>query len=169
MSKFITRDASSGRLVEEATLATSPGATAAGRVPHLDADGKLDASFMPSGVGADSFAVVASEALAAGAFVNLWNDAGALRARNADGTTTGFAADGFVRQAVAAGATAQVFFEGQNNQLTGLTVGATYYLAAGGGVTSTAPTGAGKTHQLLGKAVSATTIATEIGEPIDLA
>lgn len=102
--------------------------------------------------------VQASEALAAGAFVNVWSSAGAIRARNADATDDSKPADGFVLAAVASGQTATVFGVGQQNTaLSGLTPGAAYYLdlSGAGGVTATVPTGAGAYQQLLGKADTA--------------
>lgn len=170
MPKFIKRDSTTGRGTEEATIATSAGAGSVAKVPELDAAGKLDQSFMPSGIGADTTVIVASEALAAGDFVQMWDNAGSFRVRKADGSTTGKAAEGFVIAAVASAANATVYHEGQNNQLTGLTAGVRYYLngTTAGGVTLTPVTGGGKTHQYLGKAVSATVIASEIDDPIDL-
>lgn len=171
MPKFFKRDTTTGRNAEEATISTSAGVGSVAKVPELDSNGKLDSSFMPTGIGADTFVAQASEALSAGDFVQCWDSAGSFRVRKADGSMTGKAADGFVIAAVASAANATVYFEGQNNQKTGLTPGARYYLdgATAGAVTLTPVTGTGKTHQYLGKAVSATTIATEIDDPLDLA
>lgn len=171
MPKLLKRNPTSGNLQEEATIATSGGAGSAGAVPELDGNGKLDQSFMPSGIGADTSVIQASENLAAGDFVNIWNSGGNLRVRKADGGTSPKRADGFVLSAVTSGQNATVYHEGQNNQLSGLTVGSEYFLSdsTAGGVTATPVSGAGKLHQSLGKAVSTTTIATEIQPPIELA
>jgi hypothetical protein len=170
MPKYLKRDAATGRTIEEAGLATSAGVSSAGLFPQLDANGKLDTSFMPSGIGAETQSVIASEALAAGEAVNFWSNAGVINARKADGSTVGKPADGYVKAAFASAATAIVFTDGLNDQLTGLTPGARIYLsgATAGAVTSTVVTGAGKTHQYLGKAISATSLQFEPHEPIDL-
>ena len=171
MAKFIKRDATTGRATEELTVSASAGVGSAGRVPELDAGGKLDQSMMPSGLGADTASVTASEALAAGDYVNIWDNAGATRVRKADANTLGKPADGFVLAAVAAAAVALVYLEGQNNQHTGLVGGTRYYLSAtvAGGVTAVPVIGTGKTHQYIGKAINPTTLGFEADETIDLA
>ena len=100
---------------------------------------------MPSGLGADTASVTASEALAAGDYVNIWDNAGAVRVRKADANTLGKPADGFVIAAVANAATALVYLEGQNNQHTGLVGGTRYYLSAAvaGAITPAPVIGAG--------------------------
>jgi hypothetical protein len=170
MAKFLKRDAATGEVTEEATLAVSAGAASAGRVAELDANGKFDQSMMPSGIGADTIVVQASEALAAGDFVQIWDSAGNVRVRKADASTVGKAADGYVLAAVASAANATVYLEGQNNQRAGLTAGARYYLSdtVPGGITAVPVAGAGKTHQYIGKALSATTIGFEADDPIRL-
>ena len=64
----------SGVISELEALVTSAGAGDAGKIPALDVTGKLDNSFMPVGIGADSKILPASENLAAGDLVNVWND-----------------------------------------------------------------------------------------------
>ncbi|MGX5777505.1 hypothetical protein [Methylorubrum zatmanii] len=84
--------------------------------------------------------VPASEALAAGAQVNLWSNGGVLSARNADASAAngGKRSDGFVIGAVSSGASATVYRSGgPNTGLSGLTVSADYYLGTGGQVTAT--------------------------------
>ncbi len=171
MAKILERDASTGGLKETLTVATSAGAASAGGIPELDSQGKIPANMMPAGIGADSTTVIASENLSAGDVVNLWNNAGALNARKADGTATGKPVDGFVNSAVASGANATVFFEGTINSLAGLTVGSRYYLSGttAGAVTAVPVTGTGKVHQYVGKALSATVLTFEADEPILLA
>lgn len=120
-------------------------------------DGKIDPSDMPLGVTPEVLNVVASEALASGAAVQLWNSSGVLKVRNAD-ASNGKPADGFVPAAVSSGGTAAVYFEGMNAALSGRTFGAVQYLSATtpGAWTETEPTGAGNLKQILGKATSAT-------------
>lgn len=155
-----------GTTTEKAAIQTSAGAGDAGKIPAVDAAGKLDTSFMPVGIAAATAVVTASEALAAGDFVNIWNSTGA-KARKADASTSGKEAHGFVLAAVSNGAAATVYFPGEENtQVSGATPGVVYLSdATPGGFTSTAPSGTGKTVQRLGIAVSATEI---IFEPTTL-
>ena len=157
-----------GHRTEVEALVSSAGAGDAGKVVGLDAAGKLDTSVMPVGIGADTAVLPSSENLTAGDFVNIWNDAGTLKVRKAD-ASGGIAkkADGFVLANVTSPANATVYFEGTNNQLTGLTLGAIYFLSATPGApTVTVPTTAGHIRQVVGKAVSTTAMTTEIDEPI---
>lgn len=169
--KFIAHVA--GRLVETPlnAVSASAGAADAGKLPELGGDGRLHASMLPVGVGPDTDTITASENLASGAKVSVWDDAGTRKARNADATAAGKEADGFVLEAVASGQPATVYFEGRNTALTGLTVGARYYLSAStpGAVTATPPSGSGNVVQYLGKAVSATSVAFEATDGVILA
>lgn len=195
MAKFLKLD-TNGRVAEEAAVASSAGAGDAAKVPQLngsgvldativnsttssagagdaakvvalDSAGRIDSSMMPVGIGADTATIVASESLAAGDFVNIWDDAGTAKVRKADATTAGKEADGFVLAAVSSAANATVYFEGQNTQLTSLTRGARYFLSTtAGGVTTTAPSSSGNVVQYLGKAISTTAIAFEGDEGI---
>lgn len=141
-----------------------------GDLVALDATGRIPETYMPVGIGADLAIVPASENLSSGDFVNLWDDAGTVKARKADATTSGKEADGFVLDAVTAPANASVYFEGRNTAKTGLTLGARYYLAtSAGGVTATPPSGAGNVVQYIGRAVSATSIAFEATDGVILA
>ena len=125
---------------------------------------------MPVGIGADSKILPASENLAAGDLVNVWTDTGTAKARKADATVAGKEANGFVLAAVTLGQNATVYFDGTNTQLSGLTPGAVYYLSTtAGGVTTTPPSGSGNVVQRVGRAVSATELTFEPGEPITLA
>ena len=69
----------------EATV-TSTGVAEAGDVVALDANGKLDMSVLPTGIGADVAIILASENLGAGDFVNIYNNAGTANVRLADAT-----------------------------------------------------------------------------------
>lgn len=151
----------------EATVVSAGGANA-GDIVALDGSGKLDSSVLPSGIGADTTVLPSSENLAAGDFVNIWNDSGTLKVRKAD-ASGGVAkqADGFVLAAVTAPANATVYHEGTNDQLSGLTIGSRYYLSGtAGGVTATAPSTAAHIVQYVGKAKSTTAIAVEMDEPV---
>ena len=161
----------SGVLTEEEAIQTSSGAGDAGKIPALDSAGRLDNTVMPVGIGADTASIIASENLAAGDMVDIYDNTGTPNVRKADGSTAGKYATGFVLAAVTSGSNAAVYFEGQNNQLTGLTAGARMYLSATtpGGIVATAPTGSGQVVQYVGRAINATTIAFEPAQPIVLA
>lgn len=149
---------------------TSAGAANAGDIPALDDTGRLDASMMPTGIGADTAVVQASEALAAGDYVNVWSSAGSFRVRKADASTSGKEAHGFVLSAVASGANATVYFEATNTQVTGQTPGPVWLSAATPGAgTSAAPTGTGNVQQRIGFATSATAVNFQSQPPIVLA
>lgn len=145
----------------------SAGAANDGDVVVLDAAGRLDASLLPVGIGADTYTSTAAEALSAGAFVYL---TGTGTIANASGASGGNAARGFVLVASAATAAATIFFEGRNTALTGLTIGARYYLSdsVAGGLTATPVVGVGKKHQYLGSAVTATSLDSEIDDFVSL-
>jgi hypothetical protein len=158
--------ATDGALTEERSVDVSSGAADAAKIPALDANGRLAVGFMPSGFGADTVIIQASEALAAGDFVNIWNSTGA-RARKADGSTTGREAHGFVLEAVSSGANATVCLSGENTAVTGKTIGAQQFLSNTAGASVEAPlTAAGYTHQRLGVAVSAASIAFRPSTPV---
>lgn len=147
----------------EATT-SSTGAADAGKIVALDAGGKLDQTMMPTGIGADVAVVAASENLAAGDFVNIWNDAGTAKARKADATAAGKEAHGFVLDAVTAPANATVYFEGTNDQVSGLTPGVQYLATTAGACTATPPSSTGQVVQRVGVATSATSINIEAGQ-----
>ncbi len=149
-------------------VASSAGAGDAGKIAQLDGAGRLDATLMPVGIGADTALIQASENLAAGDFVNIHNSGGA-RVRKADATAAGKPAHGFVLAGVTSGANATVYFEGTNNQVTGQTPGDVFLQTTAGTAGATCPSGAGNVAQKLGVATSATAINFERGEPITLA
>lgn len=161
----------SGRTQEKVSAQTSAGVADANKIVALDASGKLDPTLFPTGFGEDTISMVASETLSAGDFVNVWNDTGTPKMRKADASASGKEADGFVLAGVTSGVSGAVYFEGSNNQRSGLTIGARYYLSDStpGGVTTTPVSGTGKVHQYLGRATSATSIAFEADEGIILA
>lgn len=166
MSNKLLRISASGGIEEINTVATG-GAPSANSIPRLDSNGRFDAAMMPTGIGADTATIQASENLAAGDFVNVHDVTGAARVRKADASNAR-QAHGFVLASVTSGQNAVVYFEGQNTALTSLTIGARYFLSAStAGQASTAvPTTAGHILQELGVAVSASALATEIESPI---
>ena len=166
-NKFLTNNA--GQITEIAGQQTSTGASA-GQIVALNSSAQIDVTLLPTGIGADTATVVASEALSAGAFVNIWNNAGTPNVRNADNTaaSAGKKAHGFVLTAFSSAATATVYFNGNNNAVTGQTAG-DVFLGTAGAATATAPTTSGYTVQKLGAATSATNINFTLNQPIVLA
>ncbi|KAA9148923.1 hypothetical protein F3K36_33945, partial [Delftia sp. BR1] len=134
----------------------------------LDDSGRIDNSMMPVGIGADTAVIAASEALAAGDWVNVWNSTGA-KVRKADATTSGKEAHGFVLAAVTSGANATVHFEGTNTQVTAQTPGPVFLQTTAGTGGATAPSASGNVVQRLGVAVSTTAVNFEGGVPVVLA
>ncbi len=168
--KIITHNGT-GDMVEYTGVTVSAGAASAGQVPVLGADGRLDPSLMPSGVSAENEVMAATEALAAGDFVNIYNNAGVAACRKAD-ASAGLTkrAHGYTLAAVASGANATVFTDGKNNQCSGLTAGDVFLSAATPGKpVNVPPTGSGNIVQSLGVAASATEINTGFQRPILIA
>lgn len=159
-----------GVLTQIEALVTSAGAADAGKIVALDGDGKLDSTVMPVGIGADTMTIQASENLAAGDLVNVHDVTGANRVRKADASNAR-RADGFVLSSVTSGQDATVYFEGAITGLSGLTIGATYFLsgATAGAATAIAPSTSAYIVQEIGRAVSTSRIAFEPQQPITLA
>ncbi|QLF85061.1 capsid fiber protein [Nostoc phage YongM] len=149
-------------------IAASAGVGDASKIIMTDATGKIDSTLMPSGIGAATKSVLASEALVAGDFVNIYNNAGTLNVRKAD-NSNGRAANGFVLSAFSSAANATVYLQGENTGRTGLTPGTIYFLATAGGVTTTAPTASGTIIQQLGYSTGTTSINFEYNDAISIA
>jgi len=147
---------STGAHSEYSGKATSAGAGDAGEFIILAADGKLDATVLPNGVGADANTLVAGEALAAGDFVYVLAGGTVMKA---DATAFAKRAMGYVITSVLNAGNATVFYDDSNSALSALTPGTNYYLSATPGLaTATAPTTAGQFVQELGFASSATSL-----------
>lgn len=159
----------SGFATQQAAVDSSAGAGDAGKIVALDSGGKLASSMFPNGFGEDASTAVAFENLAAGDFVNLFNDTGTLKARKAD-ASGGLAkmADGYVEAAYTTGQTATITKDGFNSQVSGLTIGTRYFLSEStpGGIEAfgTLAATAGHIVQYLGVARSATELAVDIDE-----
>lgn len=158
-----------GVLSEMEATVTSAGAGDAGKIIALDNTGKLTQSVMPVGIGADTATIEASENLTAGDLVNIYNDSGTAKVRKADATAAGKEAQGFVLASVTSGNNAEVYFEGSNTQMSGLTPGNQFLSTTAGGATGTAPSGSGNVVQYVGIAISATTMNFESRAPFVLA
>lgn len=148
---------------------TSAGAANAGDIVALDDTGRIDNSMMPVGIGADTAVIDASEGLAAGDWVNIWDDAGTAKVRKADATAAGKEVHGFVLAAVPNWNPATVYFEGTNTQVTGQTPGPVWLQTTAGAGGATAPSASGNLVQQVGVALSATSVNFERGMPVVLA
>lgn len=157
-----------GVITEIFGVQSSAGAANAGDLVALDDTGHISNAMMPVGIGADTATISASETLAAGDWVNVWNNSGA-KVRKADATTAGKEANGFVLAAVTSGNPATVYFEGTNTQVSGQTPGPVFLQTTAGLGGATAPSGSGNVVQHVGIAVSATEVNFERGMPIVLA
>lgn len=161
-NKFLTRIA--GVLQQVTAIATSAGAGDANKIVATTATGRLDPSLMPSGIGADTSTLPATEAIAAGSYVNLWLNSGTPSMRLADNSNNR-PANGFVLTAVANAATGTVYRTGRNTGDTSA-LGARYLGTAGQSIAAAAlPTAAGSIVQLLGVS-DASGVTFEFDEPI---
>lgn len=153
------------RTLVEATD-TSTGAADAGEIVALNSAGQIDASMLPT-TGTKSIEV--GEAVSAGDFVEIYDDGGTTKIRPAD-NSNGREANGYVLDSAAVAANVNVFFDGANSGLSGLTPGARYYLSTSGDVTSTPLDPATQTgiHQFLGVASSATELCVQIEDCISI-
>lgn len=157
-----------GVVTEIQALVTSAGSGDDGKLVALDSNGKIDASMMPTGIAADTASITASENLAAGDLVNVWNSTGA-KIRKADATTAGKEAHGFVLASVTSGVAGTVYFEGSNTGVTGLTPGKQYLQTTAGTAGVTAPTGSGNVVQIVGFATAAGVLNFQSTAPVTLA
>lgn len=158
-----------GIITEVFGVQSSAGAGNAGDLVALDDTGRINNDMMPVGIGADTASITASENLAAGNWVNVWNDTGTAKVRKADATTAGKEVHGFVLAAVTSGNPATVYFEGSNTQVTGQTPGPVYLQTTAGAGGATAPSASGNLVQQVGVALSATSVNFERGTPVVLA
>lgn len=171
MANYLARVA--GRIKQIAAIVVSAGAGDAGKIVALDGGGKLDASLLPAGIGANQVVAPSSENLSAGDFINLYSNAGALTARKAD-NSNGREAWGYVEAAVTSPANATVKrLNTVNGNRTGLTPGSQYWLGTAGGVITTPldatdVANANKVCQYLGYAKSATELVTVEEAPVYL-
>lgn len=165
--KFLQHDAAGG--FREVEAAGAGGAGSANLIPALDVTGRLPTTMMPTGIGAETVAVEAYGALAAGDFVNIFNDNGVAKVRKADASSAVAPANGFVLEAFASGATATVYMGGLNSAVVGLTPGKAYLSTTPGQATSTPPTTAGNVVQRIGTIASATLVNFQPQDPILLA
>lgn len=166
-NKYMTLE--NGKKVLGKSKDVSAGAADAGQIVSLNAAGLIDPSMLED---SDVTSIPAFEDLSAGDYVNLFDDGGTLKARKAD-NSNGRDAHGYVKDTVVSPAAVNVYFEGANANLSGLTKGARIYLDTVGGVTEvpldpTLPANDAKIHQFLGVAISNTEVNTDIADCIKL-
>lgn len=144
-----------GQALAEVAATQAGGSGNENKVPALGTDGRLAASMLPTGVAPEVKVGNAFENLAANALVYFKTDG---TVANATAAVSGKYATGWVSGAVTAGDPATVQMEGSITGLTGLTIGAPYFLSSttAGGITTTAPTASGTLWQQVGVALSAT-------------
>jgi hypothetical protein len=167
ISKFLALV--SGRIREITATVVSTGASDDGKIVALDNTGRLDNSVMPVGIGTETKNIQASENLAAGDVVNIWNSAGQFRVRKADATTSGKEANGFVLTNVTSGQLANVFLEGTITGLSGLAPNRYYLSTTPGQITSTPPSASGNVVQVVGISTSTTELTFEPTDGVILA
>ncbi len=166
---FIDRDVATGLNTQKRAADVSTGASDAGRVVALNANGEIDSSMLPE-VG--SVAVVAAGDLDAWDVVEIFDNAGTPNARKASAAAgTPRPGQAFTKTAILDAATGKVYFDGTLAGQTGLTAGQRVYLSdtTPGHITTTPVSGTGKLHQFLGRAISATEVEFEEDDVVVLA
>jgi hypothetical protein len=164
MSKYFGLDAGVKKLIS--FLNVSTGVADAGKPIETNAQGKIDESLLPSGVGPDIKVLEASENVNAGEPVNIWDDGGTWKVRKADTTSASKLAVGFVLESFTTGQQAKIYPEGINNQASGLVPGPVYLAESAGGLIQGSVAidalSSGSHIQCLGYALSATEMSIEI-------
>jgi len=152
-NKYLAINSNGQNVLTEAN-ATSSGASDAGKIAALNANGKLDESLLPPGIGAEVTVLPAFEALNANDIVSVFQDSGTWKARKADATDVTKAAVGFVTAATTAGANASIYLQGAvtNSTSTGNELFLSKTAGAAGDFDATA-----KYRQSLGYRLSGTT------------
>lgn len=160
--KYIQRDVATGKLKEIAATETN----AAESIVSTGAGGTIDPSLLPDEPVAT---FTAGENIAAGAMVYIKSDG---KVWNASAAAGGNQAHGFCIAGITSGNPGTVYLgNGRNTGVSGLTVGARYYLSTStpGGVQSTVPTGAAALDQFIGYASAVGELDVTITDSIILA
>ena len=150
-----------GKKQQFAAANASTGAADADRLVKTDANGVIDQSLLPTGLGSQSkvLPVDGGVNIPAGSYVSI-TAAGEAIVANASVGVDQAPAVGFVLEATDADGNSEVFFEGVNTAVRGgpFTPGQTLYLADGEGAVATAvpPSGSGDLVQVVGKACDTT-------------
>jgi hypothetical protein len=98
------------------------------------------------------FYALASEDIAQGAMVNLYNNAGTINARNSNGSAAGKAVRAFANSAITSGSYGEFILGGVNPYISGMTPGTLYYM---GNTNGTISATAGTVSQKVGYALTA--------------
>jgi hypothetical protein len=106
--------------------------------------------------------LLASETLTAGDIVNIFS--GGVRRASSNDTTK--QAHGFVTSSAVATNPVVVFYSGLNTNVSGLTIGARYFLSASGAESTIPPVATGQLSQEIGVAISATALLFQPGPAI---
>jgi hypothetical protein len=157
-NKYLELNTTTGRPKQRAATQVSAGAANAGDIIALGADGRLDSSVMPATGQESTEAVLATELLADGDWVNIYNNNGTRSCRKAIATDHTRPAHGFVTAGVTAGLMASISKRGTNAKvaLTGLAaadLGSRMFLSpttGGGCLKSCAAFSTGNLVQVLG-------------------
>ena len=156
-NKFLAID-QFGDEVELTGISTSAGVADANKMVATGADGRVNVSLMPSGFGSDIEPVVCSEALSAGNWVSIFDNAGVRGCHKASNLDATKPCTGFVKASFGLGDTAQVYLRGINDQIPIGTIdetgnGKKAFLGVAGATTLAPPTATGNYLQVLGPVV----------------
>lgn len=126
-----------------------------------------DANAGSGGTGGSEYTLQlkASEAIAAGKLVNIFNSGGSAFVRIADALLADRECHGFIKTSVAADGTATIYFSGANAGLTGLKVGRAY-LGENGAIANQIDVGTFKICQPVGVAISPNTLTFIHNDPV---
>ena len=166
--KYLKIGTANDPVIEKEAINQSSGVSSSGEIIAANSDGRVDKTFIPEGFGCGVKLFTVSENLAAGDFVNIYDNSGIPTARKADSTNYLKSADGFILSSVTYPGTATVYFEGENNQLSGLTIGV-QWLSSSGNCSNEKPVASGCIQQIIGKAISTTSVIFNKGDVLRIA
>ena len=168
---FLKVDLTTGKIKEEAAIASSAGAGDDGKLVALDGTGKISSTMMPTGIGAEQVTITAAGTLSQYNLINIYLDEATVKGRKADGGTNKYPAHAWAIAAITDTETGIV----QTNGIitgSGLTPGAEYFLDDTAGaycLVAGIPSGTGKLFQKIGYAISETELVFEPEQDIELA
>lgn len=152
-----------GTVAKFTAINKSTGTDDKDKIVSTNADGKIDLTLIPEGIGDSANTFPATETMSAGAFVNLFDDTGTAKIRLAD-NSNGRPAHGFIKTAASTGETVTVYHLGATNTYLAVEIGARYYLGTTGSVVKLPvdpdSAASGTIHQFLGIAKSTTELVT---------
>lgn len=169
----VTRYNDSGTSVGSAQTSTTPPDArvvevgAGGRSVQVEEAGTI--VLQPTESGSSLVQVVASEPLAAGDLVNIWDNAGTANARRASASSFDLQAHGFVLADASTGSLASIYLEGPNTAATGLSAGPLFLSVTPGKTSPTGPTVSRQIAQRVGVAYSSSGFIFQPEMPVELA